>query len=40
MAVVLLAAPDNRLMTLRPLMAALLNMLATVQAGDVVRVGI
>jgi predicted nuclease of predicted toxin-antitoxin system len=38
MAVILLAAPDNRLTTLRPLMADLLIALANVHAGDVLRI--
>jgi predicted nuclease of predicted toxin-antitoxin system len=39
MTVVLLAAPDNRLATVRPLMADLLAILTRIHAGDVVRVG-
>ena len=39
MTVILLAAPDNRLATLRPLMAVLLAALPNIRAGDVRRIG-
>ncbi len=40
MAVILLAAPNNRLETLRLLIADILTALQTIGDGDVVRVGI
>jgi len=40
LAVVVLVAPNNRLETLRPLMPRVLTVLQTIQAGDIVRVGI
>jgi uncharacterized protein DUF5615 len=39
MAMILLAAPDNRLGTLRPLMADVLSALPNIRAGDVRRIG-